>query len=118
MKKLEVGVGGIRQAADEFLDTAKAIRKRRPVRVRERLLFADMPTLLKNLTAERWRLVEAVRQAGPITINAAARLVRRNYKNVHGDVKRLVELGLIDKQEDGRIRVPYRTIVAQLRMAA
>ena len=118
MKKLEIGVGGVREAAAEFLDTAKAIRKRQPVRVRERLLFADMPTLLKNLTAERWRLVEAVRQKGPLSINAAARLLRRNYKNVHGDVKRLVELGLIDKQEDGRMRMPYRTIVAQLEMAA
>jgi predicted transcriptional regulator len=53
-----------------------------------------------------------------MSVNAAARGVQRNYKNVHGDIRRLLELGLVEKLADGRLRVPYRTIVAELKMAA
>ncbi len=118
MAKLEIGVRGLRQAAAEFVKTARALGKGAPVRLREQLYFADMPTLLKTLTAERWRLMEHLRAHGPMSVNAAARGVQRNYKNVHGDIGKLIELGLVERLDDGRLRVPYRSIVAELKMAA
>ncbi len=39
----------------------------------------------------------------------------RNYKNVHGNVKRLMDIGLVERLEDGRIRVPFSSIIAELR---
>ena len=118
MRKIEIGVGGIKHAAAEFLRTIRAIERKAPVRLRERLQFADMATLLKNLTAERWRLIEHVRQHGPLTTYAVARQLNRNYKNVHSDAKRLLDLGLVEKTEDGRLSVPYQSIVTELRVAA
>mgnify|MGYP001604747245 CR=1 FL=1 len=118
MAKLEIGVRGLRQAAQEFVKTARTLEKGAPVRVREQLYFADMPTLLRTLTAERWRLLEHIQAHGPMSVNAAARGVQRNYKNVHGDAGKLAELGLVEKLDDGRLRVPYRSIVAELKMAA
>lgn len=118
MAKLEIGVGGAKKAAAEFLKTARALEKGAMVRTREQLLFADMPTLLKTLTGERWRLVEHLKRDGPLSINSLAQQLGRNYKNVHGDVKRLMDIGLVDRMEDGRIRVPYSSIVAELKMAA
>ena len=118
MAKLEIGVGGVRKAAAEFLKTARALEKGVPLRAREQLFFADMPTLLKTLTSERWRLTEQLKQHGPLSINAIARQLGRNYKNVHGDVKRLMEIGLIERLKDGRVRVPYSSIIAELKMAA
>ncbi|MBI2752800.1 MAG: MarR family transcriptional regulator [Betaproteobacteria bacterium] len=118
MTKLEIGFGGLKEAAAEFLRVAKALEKRRRVSTRDRLHFADMPTLLKNLTGERWRVVEFVRANGPLSIYAVARRLGRNYKNVHADVNRLLELGLLEKQDDGRLVVPYRSIVAEIKLAA
>jgi len=118
VSKLEIGFGGLKEAAAEFLRTAKALEKGARVRASERLQFADMPTLLKNLTGERWRIVEFVKANGPLTIYAVARRLERNYKNVHADVNRLVELGLLEKLDDGRLVVPYRSIVAEIRLAA
>ena len=118
MAKLEIGVGSLKKAAAEFVKTARALQKGAPIRSREQLLFADMATLLKTLTGERWRLVEALKRAGPLSINALSRQLGRNYKNVHGDVKKLMEIGLIERQDDGRVSVPYRSIVAELKMAA
>lgn len=118
MGKLEIGVRGLGEAASDFVRTARALGRGASVRRREQLWFADMPTLLRTLTAERWRLMEHLRAHGPMSVNAAARGVQRNYKNVHGDVAKLVELGLAVKLADGRIRIPYRSIVAELRTAA
>jgi predicted transcriptional regulator len=42
-----------------------------------------LPVLLKNLTPARWTLLEAVKRSGPMSINELARLLERNYKNVH-----------------------------------
>ena len=118
MAKLEGGVGSLKKAAAEFVKTARALEKGAAVRAREQLFFADMPTLLKTLTAERWRLIEHLKREDPLSINAVAQQLGRNYKNVHGDVKRLIEIGLIERLEDGRMRVPYSSIVAELKMAA
>jgi predicted transcriptional regulator len=118
MRKLEIGVGDVKKAAAEFLKTARALEKGATVRAREQLFFADMPTLLKTLTSERWRLVEHLRRDGPLSINAAAQQLGRNYKNVHGDVKRLMDIGLVERLDDGRVRVPFSSIIAELKMAA
>ena len=118
MKKLEIGVGNLKKAAADFVKTARALEKGTTVRTREQLLFADMPTLLKTLTSERWRLIEQLKREGPLSINAVAQQLERNYKNVHGDVKRLMEIGLIERLDDGRIRIPFSSIVAELKMAA
>lgn len=118
MRKLEIEIGGMKKAAADFLRTVYAIRKGVQVKPRERLYFVDMATLLRNLTAERWRLMEHVRQHGPLTIYAVGRQLDRNYKNVHSDVKRLLDLGLLEKLEDGRLIVPFQMIVTELRLAA
>lgn len=118
MAKLEIGVGSLKKAATEFVKTARALEKGASVRRREQLFFADMPTLLKTLTGERWRLVETLKRAGPLSINAVAQQLGRNYKNVHGDVKKLMEIGLVERQDDGRIGIPYSSIVAELKMPA
>ncbi|OGT80498.1 MAG: hypothetical protein A3H91_12320 [Gammaproteobacteria bacterium RIFCSPLOWO2_02_FULL_61_13] len=118
MTRLEIGVGSLKKAAAEFVKTAHALEKGATVRRREQLFFADMPTLLKTLTSERWRMVEHLKRNGPLSINALARQLGRNYKNVHGDVRRLMEIGLVERLEDGRIRVPYSSIIAELKMAA
>ena len=53
-----------------------------------------------------------------MSINELARLLGRNYKNVHADVTRLVELGLIERVQDQRIAVAWDTITAEMRLAA
>lgn len=100
MAKLEIGVRGLRQATVELVKTARALDKGAAVRLREQLYFADMPTLLKTLTAERWRPMGHVWADGPMSINATARGMQRNYKNVHGDIGKLIELSLFERLDD------------------
>ena len=53
-----------------------------------------------------------------MSVNELARLLGRNYKNVHTDVTRLVELGLIERVPDQRIAVAWDTITAEMKLAA
>jgi predicted transcriptional regulator len=80
------------------------------------LSFADLPLLLKNLTPARWALLRRLRAEGPLSIFALAKLLERDYKNVHTDVARLVELNLIEKTSDSLVAVSWDAVRAELRL--
>ena len=79
------------------------------------LSFADLPGLLASLTPARWALLRELRRAGPLSVNALTRRLKRNYKNVHTDVARLLEFGLMEKTEAGLVRVGWDAVRAELR---
>jgi len=80
------------------------------------LSFADLPILMKNLTPARWDLLKRLKAAGPLSIFALAKLLERDYKNVHCDVTRLVELNLIERTETSLIQVSWEAVRAELRL--
>ena len=80
------------------------------------LSFADLPLLAKNLTPARWELLKRLKAAGPMTIFALAKLLERDYKNVHTDVAQLLTLNLIEKDSDSRVCVSWQAIKAELRL--
>jgi predicted transcriptional regulator len=75
-----------------------------------RISFETSELLWKVLTAKRWQLLKTLAGAGPVTIREAARRVGRDVKAVHGDVHALLDAGLLDKTEDGKIVFPYDAI--------
>lgn len=82
------------------------------------LFFEDLRTLLKYLTPKRWDLLDVLHREGPMTTHALSKRLGRHYKNVHEDMKVIESLGLIERNEEGRIFAPYDRILAELRLAA
>ena len=80
------------------------------------LSFADLPLLLKNLTPARWDLLKRLRAAGPVSVFALAKLLGRDYKNVHTDVARLLEMHLVERTEASLVRVAWDAVRAELRL--
>ena len=80
------------------------------------LSFADLPLLMKNISPARWELLKRLKKAGPLTIFALAKLLERDYKNVHTDVSRLLELNLLEKNQEGQVSVPWQAVRAELRL--
>jgi predicted transcriptional regulator len=80
------------------------------------LSFADLPLLAKNLTPARWELLKRLKAAGPLTIFALAKLLERDYKNVHTDVTRLLDLGMLEKDQDSLVSVAWQAVRAELRL--
>jgi predicted transcriptional regulator len=69
--------------------------------------FETPALLFKILTQKRWELLSALTGAGPLALREAARRVGRDVKAVHTDVHALLDAGILDKSEDGRIVFPY-----------
>ena len=117
-RRIEVGVGSLSDALDRFERTWADARKRSGAAAEIRLTFEGLPVLLANLTPARWTLLEQLRRAGPVSINELARRLGRHYKNVHTDVSRLIELGLIERRPDQRVAVLWDVVAAEMRLAA
>lgn len=84
----------------------------------EHLSFATFDMFNAAFTPKRWTLLRVLNASGPLSIRALSKDLERDYKSVHGDVAKLMELGLIVKREDGKIEAPYDRIVSDIRMAA
>jgi predicted transcriptional regulator len=70
------------------------------------LSFTSYDELMKTLTPRVLELIEAVRRNEPSSINEAARVVDRDVKNVHEELSRLAQLGIIFFEDDGQSKRP------------
>lgn len=74
------------------------------------LSFESARSLFAELTPARLDLLDTLRRVGPCSVYALAKAAERNYSNVHTDVSRLEELGLIERSEADAISVPFESI--------
>ena len=82
-----------------------------------RLSFESARSLFAELTPARLDLLDTLRKVGPCSVYALAKAADRNYSNVHTDVSRLEALGLIERNDDGAISVPYEAVEILLPLA-
>jgi predicted transcriptional regulator len=112
-RRLELRVGRGGDALDRFEAGWNRLLEGRKLAELHVLTLEDLPRFLATLTPARWRLLDRLRQEGPLSIYQLAKRLERNYKNVHTDVSRLIELGLIERAEDGRVSVPWDVVRAE-----
>jgi predicted transcriptional regulator len=72
--------------------------------------FESPKSLFRMLTPKRWELVEKLQAIGPSSLRGLARALGRDVKRVHDDVSALLDYGLVERQEDGKLWVPYGVI--------
>ena len=112
---LEIRVAAPGDALDRFeaaWNRAAEGRGFRPFRI---LSFESLPLLLKTLSPARWSLLERLAAAGPLSIYQLAKLLQRDYKNVHTDVPQLSRLGLIQRNEK-KVAIAWHAVRAELRL--
>ena len=83
-----------------------------------RISFATPELLWKVLTAKRWELLKAMCAAGPMSIREAARRVDRDVKAVHSDITALLNAGVLDRVEDGRVIFPFDAVKVEFLLHA
>ena len=71
--------------------------------------FASAELLWQTLTRKRWELLQAMTGQGTMSIREAARRVCRDVKAVHGDVRALLNAGVIERTGEG-ILFPYDAV--------
>jgi predicted transcriptional regulator len=82
-----------------------------------RISFASPELLWKVLSAKRLDLLKALCGAGPVSIREAARRAGRDVKAVHGEVTALLNAGVLDRTDDGRIVFPYEAVKVEFMLA-
>ncbi|MGH8475619.1 MAG: hypothetical protein ACRERS_07960 [Methylococcales bacterium] len=107
----------VRSPADSMADFVQAWKTGK-ARKCARISFATPELLWQVLTAKRWELLKALCGAGPVSIREAARRVGRDVKAVHGDVTALLNAGLLDRTEDGRIVFPFEAVKVEFLLQA
>jgi predicted transcriptional regulator len=89
---LRTGAKGIRQAAKSG-------------RVQQATFSYASPELLfSEISPKRWGVLEA---AGEMSLRELARRLERDVKSVHRDVHALLDIGLLEKTESGKIVCPF-----------
>jgi len=113
-KTLAIRIASQDEALDAFEAAWNHAASGGRLRPAEVLAFADLPLLLSTLTPARWTLLKRLREAGPLSVNALAKLLARDYKNVHTDVKVLEVLGVVGRDAAGLAVVAWDAVEARL----
>lgn len=79
-----------------------------------RLHFESARALFTQLTPARIELLDTLRHLGLCSVYALAKTAGRNYSNVHTDVAALEKLGLVERNQDDTIRLPFGTVEIRL----
>jgi predicted transcriptional regulator len=80
------------------------------------LSFESARTLFSELTPARIDLLEALRRTGPCSVYALAKSVQRNYSNIHTDIAKLEQHGLVERTQDDAIFVPFEAVEIRLEL--
>ena len=116
-KSTKIELGDPAEPAKEFIDAWRRAEQGGRVVEKYRLQFENLETLLKALTPGRWVLLKVLHQKGPASTRALADWLARDYETVHRDVKRLEEIGLIERVQ-GKVTVPWDIVEARLDLDA
>lgn len=74
------------------------------------ITFASVELLWQTLTRKRWQILKAMTGQEAMSIREVARRVERDVKAVHGDVHALLDAGLVEHTEDGRVVFSYDAV--------
>jgi predicted transcriptional regulator len=91
---------------DGVTDGIEALERGDAVDSTPTLSFTSYDDLMETLTPRVLDLIEAIRREEPASINETARVVDRDVKNVHEELSRLAQLGIIFFEEDGQSKRP------------
>ncbi len=107
----------VQTPADSMADFVRAWKTGNP-QESARISFATPELLWRVLTQKRWELLKALCGADPVSIREVARRVGRDVKAVHGDVTALLNAGVLNRTDDGRIVFPFEAVKVEFLLQA
>jgi predicted transcriptional regulator len=78
--------------------------KRKRIQKDDEIIFASLEAVARVFSKGRMEILSAVIQKRPKSIYELAKLLDRDFKTVHTDVKLLADIGLLDLKEAGTSR--------------
>ncbi len=72
--------------------------------------FSSSTQLFSVFTPKRWELIERLQKIGPSSVRGLARALGRDVRRVHDDTMVMVEWGIVERNEAGKVFVPFDVI--------
>lgn len=116
--KIEIRSQSLEAMGRDFIQAWHDTEEGKVAAPSERVYFEDLKTLVQILTAKRIEVLKVLHENGPLSIRALAKMLRRDYKNVHQDIQLLERIGLVEETENGLVAAPFERIVAEIKLAA
>jgi predicted transcriptional regulator len=104
VRLLKVGVRPLEEGLQEFGGTLKDFQTGKILSKRGGVYFVSVEAMRRVPTPSRLTLLHLIRTRHPRSIAALAKLIRRDFKNVHADLKLLANLGLVRLESGAHMR--------------
>jgi predicted transcriptional regulator len=99
----------------DFVDAWKGAKATDPIAT---FTFSSPTQLFWVISPKRWELIEHLQRIGPSSIRGLSRSLERDIRRVHDDVTALIERGIIERDDDGKVLVPFDVIHADFDLRA
>lgn len=108
MTKAIIGIANFKETENQLLAMAARLDRGELLPDADyQLNFATASQLFAELTPKRLELLDTLKRTGPQSVYRLAKTLRRNYSNVHSSVVGLLELGLIARDANDKVYVPW-----------
>ncbi|WP_157016937.1 HVO_A0114 family putative DNA-binding protein [Mesorhizobium xinjiangense] len=118
MSEIRIRVEGAQSFFRRAREEARRIDAGQSAQSPNELSFESMETLAALLSTNRWKLLIKLREIGPASIRSLARALGRDYHGVHSDVAKLLDAGLVSRDAQQKIYVPWAKITAEVTLDA
>jgi predicted transcriptional regulator len=105
IKTVVIGVSSREETNARILNALKTGKPQKAYRS-----FESTADLWRTISPKRWDVLKAMTGAGALSLREVARRVERDVKGVHTDVHVLLNAGLLDKIDDGKIVFPFDSV--------
>jgi predicted transcriptional regulator len=118
VRRIRITIRPYAEAVEEIINTSERVEQGLPVLPADsELNFTDAAHMLSTLSKKRMELLMFLHQHGPSNIRQLAKNVNRDYSVIHGDVKLLLELGLLSTTKTKEVFVPWDELTIELPLA-
>jgi predicted transcriptional regulator len=97
----------LREMGERFIEAWNTGKPSNPIAT---FSFSNASQLFAVFTPKRWDLIEKLQVIGPSSIRGLTRALGRDVRRVHDDVAVLVDWGIVERDETGKVFVPYDVI--------
>jgi predicted transcriptional regulator len=116
-RNIAVHIGSLDDMGQRFINAWHAADAGEPV-AREAVTFLSLEAFMATMAPKRLELMRHLRRTGPMSVRRLSKELARDYKSVHGEVARLIEAGLIDRNARDEVAVGWDRLVTELDLAA
>ncbi|ASA50346.1 transcriptional regulator [Salmonella enterica] len=111
MSTLVIRVMPLDESFEDVQKSVAAVMSGQPLSDPFTMTFPDVESLARTMfSTGRLQIINAMTGAGAISIRELSRRINRDFRGVHRDVQALLNAGVIDRDDGGKIIFPYNAI--------